>query len=117
MFANCSTLITPPELLATTLGEGCYYSMFYNCSKLNKLPKLPATTISTNAYNTMFKGCSSIKLSATKTGEYQTPYRIPTTGTGTVGSDALTGMFNNTGGTFKGTPSINTTYYTSNELV
>ena len=117
MFANCSTLVTPPELLATTLGDGCYYQMFYNCSKLNKLPKLPATKIPTSAYYNMFKGCSSIKLSTTQTGEYQTPYRFPTTGTGTVGSDALVGMFNNTGGTFKSNPSVNTTYYTSNELV
>ena len=116
MFANCSTLITPPELLATTLGEGCYYSMFYNCSKLNKLPKLPATSIPTNAYGSMFKGCSSIKLSTTQTGVYQTPYRIPTTGTGST-SSGVADMFSSTGGTFKGTPSINTTYYTSNELV
>lgn len=117
MFANCSTLITPPELLATTLGEFCYYSMFYNCSKLNKLPKLPATSLSHHCYESMFYGCSSIKLSTTQTGKYQTPYRIPTTGTGTVGNDSLRDMFNSTGGTFTGTPSINTTYYTSNELV
>ena len=117
MFANCSTLITPPELLSTTLGGSCYDSMFYNCTKLNKLPKIPATTISDYACSSMFKGCSSIKLSTTKTGEYQTPYRIPTTGTGTGNNNVLNNMFSNTGGTFTGTPSINTTYYTSNELV
>ena len=117
MFADCSTLVTPPELLATKLGAGCYYRMFYNCSKLNKLPKLPATNLPYNAYDNMFSTCRSIKLSATKTGEYQIPYRIPTTGTGTVNTDSLTGMFSSTGGTFTGTPSINTTYYTSNELV
>lgn len=117
LFENCSTLITPPELPATTLGSDCYRYMFHNCSKLNKLPKLPATEIPNNAYDNMFAGCSSIKLSATKTGEYQTPYRIPTTGTGETGISSLSNMFNSTGGTFKGTPSVNTTYYTSNELV
>lgn len=117
LFADCSTLITPPELPATTLGEGCYLAMFENCSKLNKLPKLPATSIPINAYTRMFDGCSSIKLSTTQTGEYQTPYRIPTTGTGTASSNALYYMFGGTGGTFASTPSLNTTYYTSNELV
>lgn len=117
MFADCSTLVTPPELPATTLGEGCYLAMFENCSKLNKLPKLPATSIPTKAYTRMFENCSSIKLSTTQTGEYQTPYRIPTTGTGTEGSSGLYYMFGGTGGTFTGSPSINTTYYTSNELV
>ena len=91
--------------------------MFFYCDKLNKLPKLPTAYFPDRSCSYMFYKCSSIKLSTTQTGEYQTPYRIPTTGTGTAGSGALTGMFNNTGGTFTGTPSVNTTYYTSNELV
>ena len=65
----------------------------------------------------MFYGCRLIKLSTTQTGEYQTPYRIPKSGTGTTATGALTEMFANTGGTFTGTPSINTTYYTSNTVV
>ena len=44
-------------------------------------------------------------------------YRIPTIGTGTSGSSSLSDMFKNTGGTFIGTPTINTTYYTSNTVV
>ena len=63
--------------------------------------------------------CTNIKLSTTKTGEYQTAYRIPKSGTGTAATIALSNMFVNTGGTFTGTPEINTTYYlsTSNTIV
>ena len=63
----------------------------------------------------MLYGCTRLKLSSTKTGEYTVAYRIPTTGTGTTASNALSTMFSNTGGTFKGTPSINTTYYLSSD--
>ena len=59
----------------------------------------------------MFDGCTSLKLSTTKTGNYTKVYRIPTTGTGTTATDALADMFYNTGGTFTGTPSLNTIYY------
>ena len=67
----------------------------------------------------MFYGCTKIKLSTTKIGEYQTAYRIPKSGTGTTATDALKNMFSSTGGTFTGTPEINTTYYlsTSNAVV
>lgn len=120
LFHWCSELITPPELPATTLSPYCYRMMFYHCDKLNKLPKLPATYLPEYCYNDMFRACSSIKISATQTGEYQTPYRIPTTGTGTVENGlSLIGMFFETGGTYNPpeSPSVNTTYYTSNELV
>ena len=67
----------------------------------------------------MFKGCTKIKLSTTSTSPYTKTYRIPYSGTGvmfTSGSSS-TNMFANTGGTFTGTPSINTTYYTSNTVI
>ena len=59
----------------------------------------------------MFKGCTSIKLSEKLTDDYQIPYIIPSTGEGTAPSNALSNMFSGTGGTFKGTPEINKTYY------
>jgi hypothetical protein len=65
----------------------------------------------------MFSNCTNIKISQTQTSEYQTEYRIPTSGTGTDVNNALSNMFAGTGGTFKGTPTINTTYYTSNEVI
>jgi hypothetical protein len=65
----------------------------------------------------MFCNCSSLKLSETQTGEYQYPYRIPTSGDG-VDASSLTAMFINTGGTLTtDTPTINTTYYTDHEPV
>ena len=118
MFSGCTSLTTAPELPATTLADACYYYMFRNCTSLTTAPELPATFLEWKCYYEMFDGCTKIKMSTAKTGEYQTPYRIPTSGTGTTEYDnALTNMFINTGGTFKGTPSINRTYYTSNTVV
>ena len=62
-------------------------------------------------YRYMFYGCTKIKLSTTASGTYTKAYRIPKSGTGTTASSALNNMFANTGGTFTGTPEINTTYY------
>ncbi|MBO7535776.1 MAG: hypothetical protein J6T34_01355 [Bacilli bacterium] len=84
--------------------------MFRN-TKLSTPIELPITTLAGQCYQDMFYGCSSIKISATQTGEYQKPYRIPSTGTGTNATNALTNMFSETSGPFTGTPTINTTYY------
>lgn len=71
-------------------------------------------TLAGGCYEYMFRGCTKLKLSSTKTGEYTVAYRIPTSGTGTTETSALSNMFTSTGGTFTGTPKINTTYYLSN---
>ena len=119
MFYNRPSLISVDDdcLPATTLADGCYYQMFYGCTNLTTAPALPATTLATYCYGGMFYGCTKIKLSTTLTGIYDTAYRIPTTGTGTTATAALTDMFASTGGTFTGTPTINTTYYTENTPV
>lgn len=119
MFADCTSLTRAPSLPATTLAFYCYTYMFQNCTLLTTLPALSATTMRDDCYEYMFQGCTNIKLSSTQTGEYQTEYRIPTSGTGTTASNALTNMFASTGGTFTGTPTINKTYYlsTSNTVV
>ena len=143
LFLNCSSLTTPPSLLPTTLVTYCYYGMFFNCTNLMSCPELPATilaegccmymfrwctslttvcklpvtTLATYCYNWMFYWCTNIKLSTTQTWEYQTAYRIPTTWTWTTASSALDSMFTSTWWTFTWTPTINTTYYTSNTLV
>lgn len=115
MFLNCTWLVTATNLPATTLATQCYNLMFSWCSSLEQLPKLPALNLVSSCYYQMFKGCSKIKLSTTQTWEYQTAYRIPTewtwSGTG------ITNMFSDTWWTFKWTPTINTTYYTSNTVV
>lgn len=145
MFQGCTSLVTPPILPATTLPSRCYLQMFKGCSSLTTVPALPATILQTNGCysemfrdcisltqlpqiittelpnnccSAMFRGCTNIKLSTTQSEEYPNEYRIPAEGTiTTVGSIALTDIFRDTGGTFTSEPSVNTTYYTSNEIV
>lgn len=117
LFWNCTSLTSAPRLPATTLWRYSYFYMFSDCTNLETLPKLPATVIPNYCYYSMFVRCSKIKLSTTQTWAYQTPYRIPTTWTWSVWSDAQTNMFSSTWGTFVWTPYINQTYYTSNTVV
>ncbi len=114
MFDGCTGLIQAPTLPATTLAESCYKSMFRGCTSLTQVPALPATTLKRECYYDMFQGCTGLKLSSTQTGEYTQEYRIPSSGTGTTATNALVEMFTGTGGTFTGSPAINTTYYLSN---
>ena len=111
MFQGCTNLTTAPSLPATTLANNCYMSMFQGCTNLATAPSLPATTLADSCYYCMFYGCKGIKLSYTASGTYTKAYRIPKSGTGTTASYALNYMFDSTGGTFTGTPKINTTYY------
>ena len=119
MFNSCKNLTTAPQLPATVLADSCYYQMFQGCTNLTTIPELSATTLADYCYYAMFYKCTNIKLSETQTGEYQTAYRIPISGTGTTGTSSLINIFTNTGGTFTGATSINTTYYlsTSNTVV
>ena len=114
MFYSCTSLTQAPALPATTLKNYCYQGMFYDCTSLTQAPALPATTLKNYCYRYMFQNCTSLKLSSTQTDEYTQEYRIPSSGTGTTATNALTYMFISTGGTFTGTPAINTTYYLSN---
>ena len=115
MFYGCTSLTQAPALPATTLVDYCYSNMFYGCTSLPQAPALPATILAEGCYNGMFWGCTALKLSSTQTDEYTQEYRIPSSGTGTTATDALTNMFASTGGTFTGTPEINTTYYLSSD--
>ena len=117
MFNGCTSLTTAPSLPATTLANYCYNSMFYNCRNLTTAPSLPATTLAPRCYNAMFNGCTKIKVAVSKSGEYDKEYRIPKSGNGVTATRALNNMFAQTGGTFTGTPEINTPYYTSNTIV
>ena len=115
MFYDCPSLIQAPELPATTLVTQCYEYMFSGCSSLIQAPELPATTLAFRCYKDMFSSCTSLKLSETKTEEYIQEYRIPSSGDGTTSLDSLDRMLYSTGGTFTGTPNINTTYYLSSD--
>ena len=115
MFIGCTSLSQAPALPATTLANYCYSSMFIGCASLSQAPALPATTLAPNCYSDMFSDCTSLKLSSTQTGEYTQEYRIPSSGDGVAATNALADMFTSTGGTFTGTPAINTTYYLSSD--
>ena len=115
MFQGCTSLTQAQALPAITLASSCYRNMFQGCQSLTQAPALPATTLAESCYNNMFFNCTSLKLSSSKTGEYTQEYRIPSSGTGTTATNALTSMFSSTGGTFTGEPGINTTYYLSSD--
>ena len=114
MFKGCTSLTQAPALPATTMASRSYERMFNGCTSLTQAPALPATTLADHCYGYMFENCNKIKLSTTMTEEYTQPYRIPITGTASSVTEPVTSMFYGTGGTFTGSPSINTTYYLSN---
>lgn len=60
LFYRCTSLISAPNLPATTLTYRCYGSMFLYCSKLLTAPKLPATTLTDYCYSSMFSDCTSL---------------------------------------------------------
>ena len=117
MFQDCTSLTQAPALPATTLAKFCYQAMFLKCTALTQVPALPAMTLTDYCYRGMFQGCTNLKLSSTRTGEYTQEYRIPSSGEGVIVSSALSSMFMSTGGTFTGTPEINTTYYLSSDNI
>lgn len=117
MFYGCTSLATAPALPATILHDCCYNWMFCDCTSLATVPALPATSLPFACYSSMFLGCTSLKFSKVQSEDYQTAYRIPANGTGIAEEHSLDSMFSGTGGTFTGTPEINTTYYTSNAVV
>jgi uncharacterized repeat protein (TIGR02543 family) len=92
--------------------------MFYGCTGLTTAPSLPATTLADFCYEYMFSGCTALKVSTTQTDTYQYAWRIPTSGQGTTATVNWNyNMLYNTGGTFKGNPNIDTTYYVENPPV
>jgi hypothetical protein len=61
MFSGCTSLATAPNILATTLADHCYEAMFARCTKLTKAPSLPATTLERGCYAGMFDSCTSLR--------------------------------------------------------
>lgn len=74
LFEGCTSLLSAPELPATTMEKGCYSQMFAGCTALKSAPELPAEVLATNCYGRMFKGCSALTyvpdLPATKMEAY-----------------------------------------------
>ena len=116
LFAG-APLIAPPSLPAISVTELCYAYMFSGIRSLNIVNILPATTMASYCYSQMYESSPSIKVSTTKTGIYQYEWRMPTSGTGTTYTGWSFAMVYKTGGTFKGDPVINVTYYVENPPV
>lgn len=118
MFVKTS-LKKPPALPAKILTPSCYSRMFESCEFLEEIPALPAKELVSYCYYYMFYHCIKLKLSTTQTDVYVKPYRIPSEGTGTGSSSEVYQMFAEIDyyDFSQGTPSINTTYYTSNNVV
>ena len=74
LFEGCTSLLSAPELPATTMEQGCYSQMFAGCTSLKSAPELPAEVLATNCYRYMFRGCSALtsapELPATEMGSY-----------------------------------------------
>lgn len=74
LFEGCTSLLSAPELPATTMEYGCYAQMFSGCTALKSAPELPANVLANNCYGWMFKGCSALasapELPATKMEAY-----------------------------------------------
>ena len=60
LFEGCTSLLSAPELPATTMEKGCYSQMFAGCTALKSAPELPAEVLATNCYRYMFRGCSAL---------------------------------------------------------
>ena len=119
MFAADSALVEAPALPATALSTNCYKWMFNNCTSLTTIPALPATELPEGCYYEMFKGASKIALSTDREAAgYKYIYTIPAKDSAvSAGESALYQMFSSTGGSFTGTPTINTKYCAACDIV
>ena len=61
LFLGCASLVTAPELPATTIATACYYAMFQNCISLVTAPQLPASTLFDSCYYGMFYNCTLLR--------------------------------------------------------
>ena len=60
LFQGCISLLTAPEMPATTLDKRCYQFMYSWCCSLRVAPALPAKELRMECYKGMFYGCSSL---------------------------------------------------------
>ena len=95
LFKNCTSLITAPELHATTLAKSCYYYMFYSCTSLTTAPELPATTLANACYAYMFYYCTKLNYVKALFTDISAPecllawlYNVSSTGTFIKNKDA-----------------------------
>lgn len=82
LFKDFTSLVSAPELPATSLNSYCYSEMFSGCTSLETVPDLPATVLAPFCYMDMFNGC---------TGLVSAPAILATT----QARSACSGMFSN----------------------
>lgn len=126
MFEWCSSLVKPISIdgaIIDNTGTFSLGNMYYNCSSLQALPSIAnitmanTSTVNTLYLRSMFSGCSKIKVSQTRTSEYNQPYKIPNI---EISSRGAQYVFKDTSGTFTSEDiTSNTTYYlhSSNYIV
>lgn len=125
MFANCKSLVYPPEIVCMNAEESCRYmfggcdllvvaptistvvyksclGMFLDCYSLTSLPEFKDPAPVADAYYEMFYGCNSLKLSEHKISCYSKSFKLPT---------FQTRMLFWTGGEYAGSVEPNKTYY------
>ncbi len=62
-FDGCTTLLSAPELPATTLALNSYRYMFKGCTALTQAPYLPTSSSTYNyTYGEMFSGCTNLSV-------------------------------------------------------
>ena len=118
MFYGCTSLTkcVPITYSGTLTRYSSYHfsNMYYGCTSLTQVNKILITALLGNSCNAMYRN-SSIKLYNSSSGTHTQAYRVPFSGTGSAGSNALKDMFLGTGGDVT-TPTINTTYYIDNSI-
>ena len=60
LFEGCTSLVNAPQLPATEMKPNCYRSLFFGCTSLVNAPELPATTLAEGCYRSLFNGCTSL---------------------------------------------------------
>ena len=111
MFKGCSLIKEPAPIAIKALGwaSPSFNDLYQNCSNLERMPRIRDVGLRMS-FDNAFNGCSKIKVSETQDATYQYAFTMPANG-------SFTNMFANTGGTFTGTPTAGTTYYTDQPLV
>lgn len=61
------------------MADFCYDNMFYGCTSLVTAPELPATTLADYCYSGMFCNCTSLNLYSTPTGNATYAWTAPST--------------------------------------
>lgn len=60
LFEGCESLVTSPDIPATSFGSHCCALMFNTCTSLKKSPSITANVTAVNCFYHMFENCSSL---------------------------------------------------------